>query len=79
MRAPFLWAESINSPTGFWASPCDFSNVEKKNCVEDANNLILMGGDPIVNRVNGTFYLTTESYSPYARGKPHKYKVFQKF
>jgi len=64
-RAPEYFKESINSPIGFMATLCDsYDHYKKGSC--SANPTSLMG-EPVADSVRGTFYLTTNKKSPFAK------------
>ncbi|XP_054010937.1 phospholipase A1 member A-like [Hylaeus anthracinus] len=66
-RAPFYFAESINSETGFWAVQCDsYSDFKDGKC--KSNPVTLMGGGKPDLDAKGAYYLDTASAPPYALG-----------
>lgn len=70
-RAAFYFAESICADENqFLAVRCSKDNIEKDKC-KSRNFHAKMGGDPsnMSNNLKGTFYLQTNSHSPYALGK----------
>jgi len=63
-RAVLYFIESINSKVGFKSLLCDtWKHFTHKKCVNDSTNEM---GEPISEKTKGTFYLTTNSKSPFA-------------
>ncbi|XP_058058545.1 pancreatic lipase-related protein 3-like [Anopheles bellator] len=67
-RAWELYAESVYSPTGFSAVPCDnMQQIEGSVCRIDLPK-VNMGGEPVNSSKAGIFVLTTNGQYPYAQG-----------
>ncbi|XP_049532269.1 phospholipase A1-like [Anopheles darlingi] len=67
-RAWELYAESVYTPVGFSAVPCDnMQQIAGSVCRVDLPKVI-MGGEPVNNTKAGIFVLSTNSEFPYARG-----------
>lgn len=69
-RSPTYFAESLNSDNEFWAVRCSSKHVEMNKC-KSTDFLVKIGGDPAYSGdlKRGTFYLETNSESPFALGK----------
>ncbi|GLH00086.1 Phospholipase A1 1 [Gryllus bimaculatus] len=71
------YIESINSKTGFWASPCSSQVLYFLNwCPAQDEDYILMGEDA-PHSARGLYYLTTNARKPYAKGFPGRKKPNQ--
>uniref|UniRef100_A0A182TKM6 Lipase domain-containing protein n=1 Tax=Anopheles melas TaxID=34690 RepID=A0A182TKM6_9DIPT len=67
-RAWELYAESVYTPVGFKAVPCDtVQQIEGSVCRIDLPT-VDMGGEPVNKTKSGLFVLSTNSRFPYARG-----------
>lgn len=69
-RAFELFAESINSPDGFWSMPCNLEELNNKNCSRPG--VTGMMGDIDMDKkyqIIGTYKLLTRSNPPFAMGK----------
>ncbi|XP_063235084.1 pancreatic lipase-related protein 2-like [Bacillus rossius redtenbacheri] len=65
-RAHWFFAESVNSPVGFWGVRCaSWDDYRRGRCHD--NERALMGSRPD-HRSQGSFYLTTGASEPFARG-----------
>lgn len=67
IRAYKMFAESINSPKGFWGVRC-WRRKPKWQCDNMHENAFRMGGDPSMAKT-GIFYVNTNARAPYALGK----------
>lgn len=67
IRSYQMFAESINSPLGFWGTPCVRENG-KWQCDQSQRQTIRMAGEPSVHK-EGIFYVKTSSSDPFALGK----------
>jgi len=69
-RSYIYYAESIHSPTGFYAWKCEsYEKLQNGNChVKDANDLIQMGAD-VNNNATGVYYLETNGNPTFAVGR----------
>ncbi|KAH8357005.1 hypothetical protein KR200_011907, partial [Drosophila serrata] len=67
IRSYQMFAESINSPLGFWGTPCVRENGKWK-CDQSKRQSIRMAGEPSVHK-EGIFYVKTSSGDPFALGK----------
>ncbi|KAH8244686.1 hypothetical protein KR032_004733, partial [Drosophila birchii] len=67
IRSYQMFAESINSPLGFWGTPCVRENG-KWQCDQSKRQSIRMAGEPSVHK-EGIFYVKTSSSDPFALGK----------
>ena len=71
-RASDLFAESLVTETGFWASKCNnsLSEVTRSVCKNADSVQMIMGGD-LDKKVKspGIYFLKTNSQSPFARGR----------
>ncbi|KAH8410297.1 hypothetical protein KR009_010782, partial [Drosophila setifemur] len=67
IRSYQMFAESINSPQGFWGTPCSREDGKWK-CDQSRRRTIKMGGEPSAHK-EGIFYVETSSGSPFALGK----------
>ncbi|EDW03519.1 phospholipase A1 [Drosophila grimshawi] len=67
IRAYQMFAESINTPQGFWGTPCE--RTEKKwKCDESQRQAYKMGGEPSIPKA-GIYYVKTSSSEPFALGR----------
>uniref|UniRef100_A0A182NSI6 Lipase domain-containing protein n=1 Tax=Anopheles dirus TaxID=7168 RepID=A0A182NSI6_9DIPT len=67
-RAWELYAESVYTPVGFKAVPCDsVQQIEGSVCRIDLPKMD-MGGEPVNKTKSGLFVLSTNSRFPYAKG-----------
>lgn len=67
-RAHEFFAESINSPVGFWSQRCaSYAEITSGRCTRSGDDA-LMGGEPLDINAIGVFDLTTNNASPFARG-----------
>lgn len=67
-RAVEFFAESINSPTGFWARQCQtYEQAITERCVAAGIDR-KMGGEPIDTQARGIYWLSTNRASPFATG-----------
>jgi len=65
LRAPAYFTESINSQTGFKSTNCDtYNSYTHGNCAGNPTSLM---GEPVTMTSRGTFYLTTNKKSPFAK------------
>ncbi|KAH8314731.1 hypothetical protein KR059_007391, partial [Drosophila kikkawai] len=67
IRSYQMFAESINSPLGFWGTPCVRENG-KWQCDQSKRQSIRMAGEPSAHK-EGIFYVKTSSSDPFALGK----------
>ncbi|XP_060533236.1 pancreatic triacylglycerol lipase-like [Cylas formicarius] len=68
MRVIDLYAESVGQEDGFVSQLCEtYDDYNNGNCRD--NSEALMGGFDLDTRIKGHYYLSTNSNSPYARGK----------
>ncbi|XP_017859308.1 PREDICTED: phospholipase A1 [Drosophila arizonae] len=67
IRAYQMFAESINSPSGFWGTPCKREG-RKWQCDQRQRQTQRMGGEPSVPK-RGIFYVKTSSGEPFALGR----------
>ncbi|XP_054010936.1 uncharacterized protein LOC128893753 [Hylaeus anthracinus] len=66
-RAPYYFAESINSERGFWGVKCDnYEDYRAGKC--KSNPVALMGGVKPNFEARGTYYLDTAPAPPFALG-----------
>lgn len=70
IRAYQMFAESINSPKGFWGTPCKRED-SKWQCDLSRRQSQRMGGEPSVEKT-GIFYVKTSSSDPFALGRAKK-------
>jgi len=69
-RAPEYFTESINSPVGFKAVPCkSWASFMRGSCSKNGYTFM---GDPTSQLARGVFYLTTNSFSPFAISKTNR-------
>lgn len=67
-RAVEYYAESINSPRGFWGRQCrGYDDILLENCVATGIDR-KMGGVPADTGARGVFWLRTNNRSPFAMG-----------
>ncbi|XP_017769255.1 PREDICTED: uncharacterized protein LOC108557306 [Nicrophorus vespilloides] len=67
-RAPFYFAESINSPLGFYGWPCvDYLSYVVGRCPPQEPQTLM--GEYIDKAINGMYLVITDSVSPFAVGK----------
>ncbi|XP_066588916.1 pancreatic triacylglycerol lipase-like [Prorops nasuta] len=66
-RSYEFFAESINSKTGFYGRSC-YNFIQYTLGLCKRKELYLMGGRKVTIEKHGTFYLTTTSKNPYAKG-----------
>lgn len=67
-RAHEFFAESINTPVGFWSRRCaSYAEIVSGSCNRSGDDA-LMGGEPLNIKAIGVFHLTTNNGSPFARG-----------
>ncbi|EDW63711.1 phospholipase A1 [Drosophila virilis] len=67
IRAYQMFAESINSPNGFWGTPCR-REKRKWQCDQSQRQAHRMGGEPSVPKA-GIYYVKTSSSDPFALGR----------
>ncbi|KAH8412117.1 hypothetical protein KR222_011879, partial [Zaprionus bogoriensis] len=67
IRAYQMFAESINSPEGFWGTPCTRED-RKWQCDQSRRQSQQMGGEPSVEKA-GIFYVKTSDSDPFALGR----------
>ncbi|KAM8717665.1 hypothetical protein ACLKA7_004373 [Drosophila subpalustris] len=67
IRAYQMFAESINSPDGFWGTPCTRDNG-KWQCDQTQRQAHRMGGEPSIVK-QGIYYVKTSSGEPFALGR----------
>ncbi|XP_034097571.1 phospholipase A1 [Drosophila albomicans] len=67
IRAYQMFAESINSPEGFWGTPCTRDNGDWQ-CDQSQRQAYQMGGEPSVQKA-GIYYVKTSSSDPFALGR----------
>ncbi|XP_034473511.1 phospholipase A1 2 isoform X1 [Drosophila innubila] len=67
IRAYQMFAESINSPEGFWGTPCT-RDSGKWQCDQTHRQAYQMGGEPSIEK-KGIYYVKTSSGEPFALGR----------
>ncbi|XP_030377233.1 phospholipase A1 2 [Scaptodrosophila lebanonensis] len=67
IRSYQMFVESINSPAGFWGTPCT-RHDRKWQCDETQRQSYQMGGEPAVHK-SGIYYVKTASNDPFALGR----------
>ncbi|EDV33290.2 uncharacterized protein Dana_GF23710 [Drosophila ananassae] len=67
IRSYQMFAESINSPLGFWGTPC-VREEGKWKCDQSRRQTVQMAGEPSLHK-EGIFYVRTSSSDPFALGK----------
>ena len=68
IRATQLFSESIRN-NQFQADKCEsFDDIINNNCKVESSGYH-MGGDPPNSNISGVFYLTTQGFPPFGRGK----------
>ncbi|XP_017050446.1 phospholipase A1 [Drosophila ficusphila] len=67
IRSYQMFAESINSPKGFWGTPCT-RDEGRWQCDQSKRQTVQMAGEPSVHK-EGIFYVRTSSGDPFALGK----------
>lgn len=66
-RAVEFWAESIETPIGFWSRKCSsYASVTSSGCTESGQPRLLGGEVP--QKAHGIYWLSTHSAEPFARG-----------
>ncbi|ALC38320.1 CG6675, partial [Drosophila busckii] len=66
IRAYQMFAESINSPKGFWGTPCQ-RQKNKWQCDQTQRQAFRMGGEPSIPK-EGIYYVKTATSDPFALG-----------
>ncbi|BFF93177.1 phospholipase A1 2 [Drosophila madeirensis] len=67
IRSYAMFAESINSPKGFWGTPCTRDNG-RWQCDQSQRQTVQMGGEPALQK-SGIFYVKTSANDPFALGR----------